>query len=39
MCLISSAAVLERTRERVPLQWATTQHNLEIVLRLLVEER
>jgi hypothetical protein len=27
----------ERTRERVPLDWATTQHNLGIALRVLAE--
>ena len=29
------AALEERTRERVPLQWAATQNNLKVVLDLL----
>ena len=32
-------ALLERTRERVPLQWAATQSNLSIALRLLEVRR
>jgi hypothetical protein len=31
------AALLERTRERVPLDWATTQNNLGTALRTLGE--
>jgi tetratricopeptide (TPR) repeat protein len=31
------AALLERTRERVPLDWATTQMNLGIALKILAE--
>jgi tetratricopeptide (TPR) repeat protein len=32
-------ALKERTRERVPLDWATTQNNLETALRLLDERK
>ena len=32
-------ALLERTREQAPLQWAATQNNLEIALRLLEARR
>jgi tetratricopeptide (TPR) repeat protein len=32
-------ALKERTRERVPLDWATTQNSLEIALRLLEERK
>ena len=32
-------ALKERTRERVPLQWAVTQRNLKTALRLLDERQ